>query len=58
MMPANEYLQNINLQLVVNNILDHDSPFVYHDRGGDYAAFDMYYGELQRVASLTITKTW
>ena len=46
------------LQLVVNNILDRQSPFTYHDRGGDYTAFDMYYGELQRVVSFTVTKTW
>lgn len=58
LMPANEYLQNINFQFVANNIFDRPSPFVYHDRGGDFAAFDMYYGELQRVVSLTITKTW
>jgi len=58
LMPTREYLQNIQLQLVVNNILDRQSPFTYHDRGGDYSAFDMYYGELQRVVSFTLTKTW
>ncbi|MEY4880283.1 MAG: hypothetical protein RJB62_1752 [Pseudomonadota bacterium] len=58
MTPTNDYLDNIQLQLVVNNILDRQSPFTYHDRGGDYTAFDMYYGELQRVVSFTVTKTW
>jgi hypothetical protein len=58
MTPSNPYLRNLDLQLVVNNIFDRPSPFTYHDRGGDFAAFDMYYGELQRVITLTLTKTW
>jgi outer membrane receptor protein involved in Fe transport len=57
-MPANSYLKNLQLQLVVNNVFDKPSPFTYHDRGGDFAAFDMFYGELQRVISITVTKTW
>jgi len=57
-MPTNAYLRNIQIQFVANNIFDHPSPFTFHDRGGNFAALDMTYGELQRVVSLTVTKTW
>jgi len=60
MMPANEYLQNLNISLTINNFLDADPPFVFlsRDRSREIRAYDDRFSELGRYASLTLTKTW
>ena len=60
MMPQNEYLQNLNISLTVNNFLDADPPQVFNSRsrGREIFAFDSRFSEMGRFASLTLTKTW
>jgi iron complex outermembrane receptor protein len=59
-MPTNEYLQNINISLTVNNFLDADPPQVFNSRSSarEIFAYDARFSELGRFASVTITKTW
>jgi iron complex outermembrane recepter protein len=61
-MPVNEYLQNINLQVVVNDVLDKKSPFAYITQtgGGNPAAFDGENGisPVGRYITFYMTKTW
>ena len=45
--PENEYLRNISLQLVVNNVTNKRSAF-----------WGLVDSPIQRQISLTITKTW
>ena len=58
--PENDYLKNINLQFVVNNVLDRNPPFVYRigANGGNSAYDGGNASPLGRTLSLTITKTW
>ena len=60
MIPTNEYLQNINISLTVNNFLDADPPFTFNSRTNarEIRAYDDRFSELGRFASITITKTW
>ena len=62
--PANSYLHNINLQLTVNDVLDHAAPFAYVSggRGVSPAAFwgerGGGYSPIGRYATFYVTKEW
>lgn len=58
--PASPYLQNIQFQLVVNNLLDRHPPFVYRVAvSGGTTTFDGTMASPDgRVVALTITKRW
>jgi len=58
--PQNEYLRNINLQLVVQNIMDKHPPFEYRiaTGGGNPAAFDILKNIFGRLIQVRILKTW
>jgi hypothetical protein len=58
--PANEYLRNIGVQLVIQNIMDRHSPFEYRisGGGGSPAAMDILKSNLGRTISLIVTKQW
>ena len=61
--PAWEYLQNINFQLTVNDLLNKAPPFGYRTTSGrGTAAFvtgdGAYINPMQRTISFTITKAW
>jgi len=60
MLPQNEYLQNVNISLTVNNFLNANPPQVFNSRsrGREIFAFDSRFSEMGRFASLTLTKTW
>ena len=60
-MPANTYLQNINLSLSVTNLLDKTPPLGVHplrSRGTGVAGYDRNYPDLTREISFTVTKVW
>jgi hypothetical protein len=57
--PTNPYLQNINIQLVMNNVFDRPPPFGYTSGGASgLYAFDPQYNPEMRDIILTVTKTW
>jgi outer membrane receptor protein involved in Fe transport len=58
--PANEYLRNVAVQLVVQNILDKHPPFEYRisTGGGNPTAFDLLKSDQGRTFSIIVTKTW
>lgn len=64
--PANPYLQNVNFQVTVNDLLNKAPPFEYATQSGrGTAAFvtgsglnPAYISPLQRFISFTITKSW
>jgi iron complex outermembrane receptor protein len=64
--PANEYLQNINFQFTVNDLLNKAPPFIYNIGSGRGTAAAVnsssstpsYISPLQRYISFTITKAW
>jgi hypothetical protein len=58
--PANEYLRNVAVQLVVQNIMDKHPPFEYRisTGGGNPAAFDILKTDQGRTISVIVTKTW
>jgi outer membrane receptor protein involved in Fe transport len=59
--PENEYLRNISLQLVVNNVTNKRPPFAYKastSGSGGSAFWGLVDSPIQRQISLTITKTW
>jgi iron complex outermembrane receptor protein len=55
--PANEYLRNLNIQLVVNNIMNRDPPFAYGIQSS-VAYLAPLYSPYGRTIAFTITKTW
>jgi hypothetical protein len=59
-MPANEYLRNVAIQLVVQNVFDKHSPYEYRiaTGGGNPAAFDILKNIYGRQIQVRITKTW
>lgn len=59
-MPANNYLKNIAIQLVVEDITDRHPPFEYRTGtgGGNPSAFDITKGDQGRTIDLIVTKTW
>jgi len=58
--PANEYLRNIGIQLVVQNVFDRHSSYEYRiaTGGGNPAAFDILKNIFGRQIQLRVTKTW
>jgi len=58
--PANEYLRNVNLQLVVQNVFDKHSAYEYRiaTGGGNPAAFDILKNIYGRQFQVRIAKTW
>jgi len=58
--PANEYLRNIGIQVVIQNIMDRRSPFEYRIGvgGGNPAAMDILKSDAGRTISLIVTKQW
>ena len=58
--PANSYLRNIGVQLVIQNLLDSHPPFEYRtsSQAGQPAAFDITKSDFGRIVSVTVTKTW
>lgn len=57
-MPANEYLKNIDVALVINNVLDHHAPFIRQvDRFGTIDTINGH-DAIGRRFSLTVTKSW
>jgi iron complex outermembrane receptor protein len=58
--PANAYLQNIGIQLVVQDILDTHPSFEYRigTGAGNPAAFDIAKSDEGRIISIILTKTW
>ena len=60
MMPTNEYLQNLNVSLTVDNFLNVTPPFAFNSRSRarEIRAFDNRFSELGRFVSLIVTKTW
>ena len=60
LMPANSYLQNIQVNLTINNVLDRSPPFNFEAREGgrEIRAYDARWSEYGRFMSLAVTKTW
>jgi iron complex outermembrane receptor protein len=58
--PANEYLRNVSVQLVVQNIMDRSSPYEYRiaTGGGNPCACDIIKSLFGRVVSLRLQKTF
>jgi hypothetical protein len=58
--PANEYLRNIGVSLVVQNITDRHASYEYRiaTGGGNPCACDLLYNLYGRVISLRLQKTW
>jgi hypothetical protein len=57
--PANEYLQNVNFQLTVNDLLNKAPPFEYSTQSTrGTAAFVTEISPLQRFIAFTVTKAW
>jgi hypothetical protein len=59
-MPANDYLKNISLQLVVQNIFDKHAPFEYRTAtgGGNPCACDITHSIFGRQIQVRIVKSW
>jgi hypothetical protein len=58
--PANEYLRNVSVQLVVQNITDRDSPYMYkiNAQGGFQCACDVFKSLYGRLISVRVQKTF
>jgi outer membrane receptor protein involved in Fe transport len=58
--PANDYLKHVSLQLIVQNIMDRESPFEYRvaTGGGNPCACDISKGLYGRTFQVRIVKTW
>jgi iron complex outermembrane receptor protein len=58
--PANDYLKNVGIQVVVQNVAGIHPAFQYgnSNAGRGLAAYDILKSDLGRVWSLTLTKTW
>jgi hypothetical protein len=58
--PANDFLKNINLQFVVQNVTDKHSPFQYRtsSAGGAPTVHDFFRGIQGRMLTLIVNKTW
>jgi hypothetical protein len=59
--PANQYLRNVSVQIVVQNVTDKDSPYQYRTAiapGGNPCACDISKSLFGRVISLRLQKTF
>jgi hypothetical protein len=58
-MPANDYLKNIGIQLIVQNVMNKLPPFEYQIAAGSTpTAFDVTKSDLGRTIGLVLTKVW
>jgi outer membrane receptor protein involved in Fe transport len=59
-MPANEYLRNIGLQLVIQNVFDHHANFLYKGAAvaGGPCTCDPIVSNIGRQISIIVTKQW
>jgi iron complex outermembrane receptor protein len=57
---VNDYLDNLDIRLVVNNIMNKYPPFMYKvtTGGSNQAAFDISQSPVGRMVTLVLTKTW
>jgi hypothetical protein len=58
--PANDFLKNIGIQFVVQNIMDRHAPFQYRisTGGGNPATHDIFRSIQGRTLTLLVNKTW
>ena len=57
--PANDYLKNIGIQFIVQNLMDKHPPFEYQIAAGSTpTAFDVSKNDIGRTFGLVLTKTW
>jgi iron complex outermembrane receptor protein len=58
--PANEYLRNISVNMVVQNVMDRDSPYMYkiNTSGGLPCACDVFKSLFGRMISMRVQKTF
>ena len=58
--PANDYLKNVSLQLVVQNVMDKDAPYQYRisTGGGNPCACDIIKSLFGRMISIRLQKTF
>jgi outer membrane receptor protein involved in Fe transport len=58
--PANEYLRNIGVQIVVQNLLDRHGAYMYRisTGGGNPCTCDLQFPQTGRLISLIVTKQW
>ena len=58
--PANPYLKNVGVQLIVQNLMGKHPAFQYgpSNSGRSPAAYDILKPDLGRIWSVTLTKTW
>jgi hypothetical protein len=58
--PANEYLKNIGVQLVIQNLMGVHPAFQYgpNNQGRTFAAYDILKADQGRTFGVTLTKTW
>ena len=59
-LPANDYLRNISIQLIVQNIMDRVSPYEYRlsGPGGNSCACDVLKSLYGRRFQIRMAKTW
>jgi iron complex outermembrane receptor protein len=59
-LPANEYLRNIGVQLVIQNILDKHGSYQYRisTGGGNPCTCDLQFPQTGRLITLILTKEW
>jgi iron complex outermembrane receptor protein len=57
---VNDYLDNLDIRLVVNNVMNKYPPFMYKvsSGGSNPAAFDISQSPVGRQATIVLTKTW
>ena len=58
--PANDYLKNITIQLVIQNLMGIHSPFEYGATfsGRNVAAYDVLKPDFGRIIGITLLKNW
>jgi hypothetical protein len=58
-LPANDYLKNIGIQFVVQNVMNKPPPFEYQIAAGSTpTAFDVSKSDVGRTFGLVLTKVW
>ena len=59
-MPANEYLRNIGVQLIVQNVMDRHAAYGYRisTGGGNPCTCDLLTSNIGRQISIIVTKAW
>ena len=58
--PANNYLKNISVQIIIQNIFDKHADYQYRitSQGGQPCTCDLLRSDYGRQVSLIVTKTW